>query len=67
MGSGRDSALTSFNRAVGSYETRVVPQGRRIEELSGAQDSARLPESSIQIESQTREVNAPAAGDTQDE
>jgi len=67
VGSGLDSALTSFNRAVGSYETRVVPQGRRIEELSGAQDSARLPESSIQIESQTREVNAPAAGDTQDE
>ncbi len=66
VGSGLNNAVKSFNKAVGSYESRVIPQGRRIEELSGSQDVTPLPEAAIQIESQAREVNAaPADGDAE--
>lgn len=63
LGSGLTTAIKSFNSAIGSYETRVLPQGRRIEELSGAQDSERLPDSPTQIESQAREMVALTMGD----
>jgi DNA recombination protein RmuC len=64
VGSGLTTAIKSFNSAVGSYETRVMPQGRRIEELSGTQDpAARLPDSPNQIETQARELSALALGD----
>lgn len=58
VGSGLNNAVKNFNKAVGSYESRVLPQGRRIEELAGAQEVAKLPEAAMQIESQAREVAA---------
>ncbi len=44
-----DSAVGAYNEAVGSFDTRVVPQVRRIEEAGAASD---------------REVSAPAAVET---
>jgi DNA recombination protein RmuC len=44
-----DSAIGAYNEAVGSFDTRVVPQVRRIEEAGAASD---------------REVDAPAAVET---
>jgi DNA recombination protein RmuC len=44
-----DSAITAYNEAVGSFDTRVVPQVRRIEEAGAASD---------------REVKAPPAVET---
>jgi DNA recombination protein RmuC len=35
-----DSAITAYNEAVGSFDTRVVPQVRRIEEAGAASDRA---------------------------
>jgi len=63
VGSGLTAAIKSFNSAIGSYETRVVPQGRRIEDLSGMQDTERLADSPNPIEIQTRELNALTAGE----
>ncbi len=63
VGKGLNTAVKSFNSAVGSFESRVIPQGRRIEELSGSQEAARLSEKTLQIESQTRDVNAPSSGE----
>jgi DNA recombination protein RmuC len=60
VGNGLTTAIKSFNSAVGSFETRVLPQGRRIEELSGTQDAERLPDSPGQIEIQARNVDASA-------
>ena len=40
-----NSAVTAFNRSVGSFDRRVVPQGRRFAELvTGSEDSFRVPE-----------------------
>ncbi len=33
MGRGLTSALTAYNRAVGSYDRRLMPMGRRLEEM----------------------------------
>ena len=60
VGNGLQSAIDSYNRAVGSYETRVLPQGRKIEELSGNDSAQHLPEGLNRIETQPREVTAAA-------
>ena len=41
---GLDKAAVAYNRAVGSYESRVVPGGERLLKLSGAPSDAALPE-----------------------
>ena len=60
VGGGPKTAIEAYNKAVGSYETRVLPQGRKIEELSGGETPNRLPESLGPIETQARQV----AGDS---
>jgi len=35
VGKGLDAALRSYDKAIGSYETRVLPAARRLEELEG--------------------------------
>lgn len=67
IGTGLTAAIKGFNSAVGSYETRVIPQGRRVEELSNAQGSARLPEASMHIEAIARDTNALLPGDIDSE
>jgi DNA recombination protein RmuC len=42
VGKGLKSALESFDKAVGSYESRVLPQARRLEELDGPGGPAQL-------------------------
>ena len=40
-----NSAVTAFNRSIGSFDSRIVPQGRRFSELvTGSEDSFRVPE-----------------------
>ena len=54
--SGLESAVTNFNKAIGSYETRVLPQGRKIDELA-SQDGNKLPgDSSLFIEKHIADV-----------
>lgn len=38
VGKGLDTAVAAYNRGVGSYVSRVVPQGRRLEELGAGGD-----------------------------
>lgn len=61
VGGGLKTAIEAYNKAVGSYETRVLPQGRKIEELSGGETPNRLPESLGQIETQARQVELGSA------
>ena len=65
VGSGLKTALESYNKAVGSYETRVLPQGRKIEELSGSSATQQLPDKLGHIETQAREVTPLEIGETE--
>ena len=55
---GLESAVTHFNKAIGSYETRVLPQGRKIDELSSQECEKAQAEPSLFIEKQIAEVRA---------
>jgi len=60
IGKSLGQAQDAFNRAAGSYETRVLPAGRELEALNSAQ--GRLPE--IQrVETAVRTLQVPAASD----
>jgi DNA recombination protein RmuC len=52
VGRGLDAAVDSYNKAVGSLESRVLVSARRFPEL-GAQGTAEIPQP-VQIESTTR-------------
>jgi DNA recombination protein RmuC len=59
-----DSAVTAYNEAVGSFDARVVPQVRRIEEAGAASDRAvQAPEA---VETTARAVTARLASAEQD-
>ena len=60
LGKALDSATGSFNRFVGSFESRVMVQARKFEEL-GAGSSKNLPEEIKQIDTLTREPVAQPA------
>lgn len=62
---GNDLARTnrSFNEAVGSFDTRLVPTGRKFQQLSINTDATELPAlSSLEIEPRLVVHVAPAAG-----
>jgi DNA recombination protein RmuC len=61
LGKAIDSTVTLWNKAVGSYDRSVLPQGRRLEELQppASADKA-LPELPV-IEDAPRELPAPPA------
>ena len=40
---GLSGAVDAYNQAIGSYQSRVLPQGRRIEELGGAAEKLSAP------------------------
>jgi DNA recombination protein RmuC len=60
IGAGLKSALSGYNDAVGSYSGRLLPQGRKLEELSATANKKVIPE----IDSVDRSVRA--LGETQD-
>jgi DNA recombination protein RmuC len=52
IGRGLKTAVDKFNEAVGSYESRLLPEARRFQELRGAAPEA-LPQVST-VDSQPR-------------
>jgi DNA recombination protein RmuC len=48
-----DSAVGAFNEAVGSFEHRVVPQVRRIEQAGAASDREMLPPGAVETTART--------------
>jgi DNA recombination protein RmuC len=57
-GRGLENAVNQFNSAIGSYETRVLPAGRRIEQLSGIETGKTLQDP-VRVETQVRELADP--------
>ena len=55
---GLEGAVNHFNKAIASYETRVLPQGRKIDELSSQESEQRAEEPSLFIENQVSEVRS---------
>jgi DNA recombination protein RmuC len=58
LGGALDSAIDKYNKAVGSYEKKVLPQGRKLEELAPpATDADGLPDIAP-IDEQVRTLSA---------
>ena len=58
MGSGLKSALKGYNEAVGSWEGRIIPAGRKLEELRKADIKETLPDLE-KIDNPLRELKRP--------
>jgi DNA recombination protein RmuC len=56
VGKGLKTALDAFNTAVGSYERRLMPIGRRLEEMDVAEQSRRQMQSLEPIDETPRQV-----------
>lgn len=56
MGKGLGMAVGAFNEAVGSFERRVLPAGRKLEDLGTVKDATRKLELPKEIEKPVREV-----------
>jgi DNA recombination protein RmuC len=58
MRKGLSTAIDAFNSAVGSFEGRFLPMGRKLEEFKAASGTARRLESPAPIEEAPRLVHA---------
>lgn len=58
VGGALDRAVKAYNDSVGSYERRVLPQARRMEELGAVADGQRITEPRV-LDGSTRKLNAP--------
>lgn len=58
LGGGLRSALKGYNDAVGSWESRILPAGRKLEQLKGTDSNNALPELEI-IDKPIREIKKP--------
>jgi len=56
MGKGLNVALDAFNEAVGSFERRILPAGRKLEELGIVKDTSKTLEAPKEIEKPVREL-----------
>ena len=56
VGKGLDAAVSAFNDAAGSFERRLVPLGRRLEELAVTEQSRRTLEPPPRVEEAPRAV-----------
>ncbi len=54
MGRGLKQALDAYNRAVGSFERRLLPMGRKLDEMKVAEQSRRQLEAPPAIEEEVR-------------
>ena len=57
MGRGLGQALDAYNRAVGSFERRLLPMGRRLDELKVAEQSRRQLEMPAPIDDEVRRLD----------
>jgi len=64
IGKGLRTAVDRFNDAVGSFESRVLPEARRFQELRGSSET--LPEIET-VDSQPRALEPPEAPEPQEE
>lgn len=58
MGGGLKSALKGYNDAIGSWESRVLPAGRKLELMKATDNKSTLPEFEI-IDKPVRELKKP--------
>jgi len=58
MGGGLKAALRSYNEAIGSWESRIVPAGRKLEQLKSTDAKNALPDFDI-IDKPVREIKKP--------
>ena len=61
MGRGLEQAVNSYNAGIGSLDSRVLPQARRLEELDAA--TAKKIVAPSPVEGVTRQLSAPELGD----
>ena len=57
MGRGLGQALDAYNRAVGSFERRLLPMGRRLDEMKVAEQSRRQLETPQPIDDEVRRLD----------
>jgi len=58
VGRGLEGAVKAYNKAIGSFESRVLPQGRRLAELGAIENAARQLESPGGVESTLRAASS---------
>jgi DNA recombination protein RmuC len=58
MGGGLKSALKGYNDAIGSWESRVLPAGRKLEQLKATDNKNTLPDFEV-LDKPVRELNKP--------
>jgi DNA recombination protein RmuC len=58
MGGGLRAALKSYNDAIGSWESRILPAGRKLEQLKATDSKNALPGFDI-IDKPVREIKKP--------
>jgi len=58
VGNGLKAALKGFNDAAGSWESRVVPAGRKLEQLGATDKKGILPDFDV-IDNPVREIKKP--------
>jgi DNA recombination protein RmuC len=58
IGGGLNSAIRSYNDAIGSWESRITPAGRKLEQLKGTEARDALPEFE-KIDKPLRELKKP--------
>ena len=66
VGRGLNAALTKYNEAVGSFDARVLPQGRKLEELQAASGEALASPPPVEIAPRPLAAAIAATGDDED-
>ncbi len=66
IGKGLTSATSAYNQAVGSYQLRLIPVARRLEELGAADRSSKEVASLESVDLTARALPAPAQGENGD-
>lgn len=62
MGKSLESTVKAYNDSVGSFQSRVLPQARRMEELGAVEESRWIGEPD-QVDSEVRVLQAPEVGE----